>query len=310
MPPGFIAIPIKRYKGFPDTMIERREFLRALGLGGCCLPLQACVSTLSGTGREKFRFAVASDLHFGQKGTPYEQNVNLLVSSLNEEKDTQGLDAIFLNGDLVHDSTTAYEDLKTGFLAKLNTPYYAIKGNHDYVDGQKGSPGESWDKIWGYPSNHVLKRKGMAFILADTSAAGNGGAYLPANIDWLDQRLRSLEKYLIVFVFMHIAQRRQGVEGWPKYGVGHRKNQDTETGEAVMALLESFSNVKAIFHGHNHDEIGRYISGKKPYFFDSRNGGSWGNKMGYRIVEVLPDDSISTYQYNLQDGVIMNQHSI
>lgn len=291
-------------------MYSRREFLRAVGLAGCCLSSPGCASMVSGQNRQPFRFAVASDLHFGQKGTPYDTNMDLLISRLNEEKDTKGLDAVFLNGDIVHDSATAYEDLKRNYLQKLNTPYYAIKGNHDYVDGRKGSSGESWEKIWGYPSNHVVRSKKLAFILADTTAPRQSGQYLPADIDWLEKQLRSLKNYPMVFVFMHIAQRKKGVQGWPTFGVGHRNNQDTETGEAVMALLESHKNVRAIFHGHNHNEVGQYISGKKPYFFDSHIGGSFGNKKGYRVVEIDSDKSITTYQYNMQDSVIMNQHSL
>jgi 3',5'-cyclic AMP phosphodiesterase CpdA len=257
-----------------------------------------------------FRFAVASDLHFGQRGTPYDKNMDLLISRLNKEKDTKGLDAVFLNGDLVHDSATAYEDLKRNYLRKLNTPYYAIKGNHDYVDGRKGSPGESWEKIWGYPSNHVIRIKKMTFILADTTAPRQLNQYLPADIDWLAKQLSSLKTDPIVFVLMHIAQRKKGIQGWPSFGVGHREDQDTETGEAVMTLLESHRNVRAIFHGHNHNEAGRYISGKKPYFFNSHSGGSFGNRMGYRIVEVHSDKSMTTYQYNMEDSVIMNKHTL
>jgi 3',5'-cyclic AMP phosphodiesterase CpdA len=257
-----------------------------------------------------FRFAIASDLHFGQKGSPYDKNINLLISKLNEEKGAQGLDAVFFNGDLVHNSTTAYEDLKRNYLQKLNTPYYAIKGNHDYVDGQKESPGESWEKIWGYPSNHVVRIKKMTFILADTTAPRQGSEYLPADIDWLKKQLSSLKNDDVVFVLMHIAQCKKDIEGWPKAVVGHKNQPGAETGEAVMTLLESHKNVRAVFHGHNHNEVGRYISGKKPYFFDSHIGGSFGNKIGYRIVEVNSDKSITTYQYNMQDSVIMNQHSL
>ncbi|NIL96726.1 MAG: hypothetical protein GTO62_06195, partial [Planctomycetales bacterium] len=44
-----------------------------------------------------------------------------------------------------------------------------------------------------------------------------------------------------------------------------------------------------------------------PYFFSSHVGGSWGNKIGYRIVEVQADQSMITYQYDMQDSVRMNQ---
>ena len=76
-----------------------------------------------------------------------------------------------------------------------------------------------------------------------------------------------------------------------------------------MDLIESFKNVKATFHGHNHGEVGRYMSGGKPYFFDSHIG-SWGNKKGYRVVEIYSDGSVKTFQYNAEDDMIMNTHDL
>ena len=77
-----------------------------------------------------------------------------------------------------------------------------------------------------------------------------------------------------------------------------------------MTLIESYPNVRAIFHGHDHNSMGRLVSGGKPYFFDSHIGGSFGNRIGYRIVEMHADKSMTTYQYDMQDAVIVNQHSL
>ncbi|MHC4504869.1 MAG: metallophosphoesterase family protein, partial [Planctomycetota bacterium] len=226
----------------------------------------------------------------------------------NDEKSRKGLDAVFLNGDLVHDSAMTYEDLKSKHLEKLKTPYYAIKGNHDFVDGKVGSPGRSWKRIWGYESNHVVRIGKLAFVLADTSAPMDGGPYLAADVDWLGKQLDLLKDAEAVFVLMHIAQRKRGVKGWPKWGL--KNARQIETGEAVMALLESRKKVRAVFHGHNHNETGRYVSGGTPYFFDSHVGGSFGNRKGYRIVEIDARNGMSTYQYDAENARIMNRHSL
>ena len=71
-----------------------------------------------------FRFAVASDLHFGHSRLPH--YTDLLVSRLNEEKERL-LDAVVLNGDITHDSTTAYKALQTELLSKLETHLLFLK---------------------------------------------------------------------------------------------------------------------------------------------------------------------------------------
>ena len=76
-----------------------------------------------------------------------------------------------------------------------------------------------------------------------------------------------------------------------------------------MKLLESTPNVRAVFHGHNHNQTGVLTSGELRYFFDSHVGGSWGAKKGYRIVEVYEDHRITSYQLNAQDNNVTNRDS-
>ena len=109
-------------------------------------------------------------------------------------------------------------------------------------------------------------------------------------------------------MFIHIAQRKEGVDGWPKYGV--HQPEEVEKGMEVMKLLESAENVRAVFHGHNHDQSGHLISGERRYFFDSHIGGSWGAKQGYRVVEIYDDHRMITYQWNAEDGKIANQDEV
>ena len=78
-------------------------------------------------------------------------------------------------------------------------------------------------------------------------------------------------------------------------------------GEAVMKLLESTPNVRAVFHGHNHNQTGHLTSGELRYFFDSHVGGSWGATKGYRIVEVDDQHRMVTYQVNAEEGGELNR---
>lgn len=289
----------------------RRQFLKTTAAASltAAMPVHwADATDLAPGSKIKFRFAVASDLHYGQPATPFAEMTDEMVGWINGEKRTKGLDVLFLNGDLTHDSSSALLTLRDKHLSKLQMPYHAIKGNHDFVDAQAGSPTESWQAVWGYPSNRTIVLGDFVCIMADTTAPAKADVYLAADIDWLRKQLASHRDAAAIFVFIHIQQRAHRVDGWPPHGV-HDLNEKPK-GEAVMKLLESTPNVRAVFHGHNHLETGVYVSGERRYFFDSHVGGSWGAKRGYRIVEIHEDHRMVTYQVNAQDDAISHRHEL
>jgi 3',5'-cyclic-AMP phosphodiesterase len=296
----------------PPQNLARRDFLKIFGLAvgasafGPAICAQAAKSKK--TPKPIFRFAVASDIHYGQAKTPFEQTTANLVAWLNAEKGKNGLDLIVLNGDLVHDSAKDYAPLKSKHLGKLKTRYYATKGNHDFIAADAASSAQAWKEIWGHENNHAFRIGKLAFILADTSAPRHGGPYLAADLDWLKKQVAAHNDADAIFVFMHIAQRKRGVQGWPKWGL--KRTEQIAAGEKVMAFLESQKKVRAIFHGHDHNSTSRLISGGKPYFFDSHVGGSFGNRKGYRIVEIYADGKMSTHQIEGENGKVMNTHTL
>ena len=291
--------------------LSRRHFIKssAVAVSGAMLPARWVSAEEIPQGKvPKLRFAVASDLHHGQPKTPFDRMSGELVTWMNREKQDKGLAAVFLNGDLSHDSSAALLALRDEHLCKLEAPFYTIKGNHDFIDGKPGSPAESWEKIWGYPSNHVIKLGDFVFIMADTTAPAKSNVYLAADIDWLKGELEKHRDAPAIFVMIHIQQRAHKVDGWPQHGLHDKAEQPK--GEAVMALLESTPNVMAVFHGHNHLETSARVSGGRRYFFDSHVGGSWGAKRGYRIVEIHEDHRMVTYQVNGEDDAEMNRHEL
>ncbi len=104
-----------------------------------------------------YRFAIGGDLHYRGRGNSV-SHTKELIQWLNAGKRNRGLDLFFLNGDIVHDTTTLYEELRDKHLAKLEMPFYAIKGNHDFLRDD-----QSWEKIWGYPENHVVETEHATF---------------------------------------------------------------------------------------------------------------------------------------------------
>lgn len=290
---------------------SRRSFLTQAGLATAAglLPARWCrAEDLPAERKIKLRFAIASDLHYGQRNTPFDQYAANMVAWINKEKQDKGLDLFFINGDLTNDSSPRLVELRDKYLTKLEVPYHCIKGNHDFVDPKEGSPTESWKKIWGYDSNHTVVYKNFVFVMADTSAPHKSNVYLAADREWLKGEFDKHAKAPAIFALIHIQQRKPKVEGWPAHGVS--SDDQVEKAEAVMDLLETTPNVRGVFHGHNHSEAKMWVSGERRYFFDSHVGGSWGTTKGYRIVEVDDQHRMVTYQVNGEKGGELNRDEL
>jgi 3',5'-cyclic-AMP phosphodiesterase len=224
----------------------------------------------------KIRFAVASDGHFGQAGTDFERFHREMIEWLNDEARGKGLDFVVFNGDVIHDDPGVLPKLKEAY-DRLQVPYFVNRGNHD-----RASP-EYWKQTWGYPENHDFERGDYAFLLVSTS--NEKGDYLPADVNWLRERLSYHKAKRAVFPFLHIAQVKV--------------TQHSIAAPEVTGLFEQTPNLPAVFHGHDHDIDNVIHWNSRRYFFDGHMGGSWGtNYRGYRIVEVQQDGRIRTYQCN------------
>lgn len=285
----------------------RRSFLTQAGLvtaAGLIPTRWVKAKDLAKDRKIKLRFAVASDLHYGQNRTDFDGMTGDMVKWINQEKKDKGLDLLFLNGDLVQDDPKRLIELRDKHLKNLEVPYYCTKGNHDYVDEKPGSPSESWKSVWGYDSNHTVVHKDFVFVLADTSVPAKSNIYLAADKEWMAGEFQKHEKSPAIFAMIHIHQRN-GKKGWPAHGV--KDEEEVKKADGVMDLLETTPNVRGVFHGHNHNETKMWVSGERRYFFDSHVGGSWGAAKGYRIVEVDEDHNMVTYQVDGAKGEELNR---
>jgi hypothetical protein len=79
----------------------------------------------------------------------------------------------------------------------------------------------------------------------------------------------------------------------------------------LIRLFQKHPNVKAVFHGHDHDQDNVKEHKGISYFFDSHIGGSWGTEYrGYRVVEVLKEGSVLSYQMNPAAGKVVNRKEV
>jgi 3',5'-cyclic AMP phosphodiesterase CpdA len=248
-------------------MSSRRNFLGTALTGIAGLSLLPAINTFASetnsykkqnAGKLKLRFAIASDLHYGQPGTDFALNTGNLIKWLNEDHAKNHLDMVIINGDLVHNQPELLQEIKKDYLDKLPVPYYTIPGNHDFADAQ------IWKNAFGYEDKYFVENGDIGFVFANT--ANTKGGYVCPDNAFIKSALDKFTDKKIVFVILHIPPLQ-----WIKSEVTIFLNcPDT------VNLLHAYSNVKAVFHGHDHNLDGVRYTGNLPHFFDSHIGGDWG----------------------------------
>ncbi|HVY73387.1 MAG TPA: metallophosphoesterase [Puia sp.] len=236
-----------------------------------------------------YRFALVSDIHYGQPGTGFETHTPDMIGWLNDDHAKNHIDLTIVNGDLVHNRPELLAELKQRYLDKFQMPWIAIPGNHDYADAK------IWKNAFGYEDRFVHEAGDIAFVLANT--ADTNGDYICPDYQFLKTALDRFSGKRTVFVVLHIPP----VKWLPQEGF-------LDCPE-VVKLLHAQTNVKAVFHGHDHLLDGVRYTDKLPHFFDSHIGGDWGTDYrGYRIVEVAEDHTIYTYQVNASQNPVLNSN--
>jgi 3',5'-cyclic-AMP phosphodiesterase len=275
--------------------LSRRKFLK-LGVNGAFIitagnalqPLSKYFLANTEADDIACRFVMASDGHYGQPNTPYEMLHDQMIKWLNAEKNNKGVDFTVINGDLFHNDVSFLETVKSKW-DKLTMPYYVSHGNHDQTDEA------NWKRVWNLPWHFSFEHNDTGIIILNT--ADDKGKYICPDADWTKSELEKFASKKYLFVFMHITPF-----SWTNAG-----NPCPE----IVELFDQQKNLKAAFHGHDHDEDNVKENNGKYYFFDSHVAGSWGTAYhGYRIVEVLKNGQVLTYQMNPTTMQQVNQNDI
>lgn len=231
-------------------------------------------AALSGIPRaNRFRFAVTSDGHYGEPKIPYEAYYSQITAAINQFHQKTPLQFTVANGDLFHDNPV-FLPAAVSALKKLDTPLYVTKGNHDKVSDT------AWQKAWGMPVNDAVEMGDQVLLFGTTS--NENGDYLPPNAAWFEQQLRQYTSAKNIFLFFHITPIR-----WTQHATDAKDFQQ---------LIQRHKNIRAAFNGHDHDQDGVKMFANIPFLFDGHFGGSWGTGYrGFRVVEILEDNSLLTY---------------
>lgn len=259
----------------------RRDFLKQ-GSAALLLLSSGKIITLTGTYDEWrrtktiLRFVVASDGHYGQKNTEYENYFSSLTENINRLHAENPFAFCVINGDIIHDDPIWFPDAKKA-LDKLAVKYYVSQGNHDHCTA------DEWKQIWEMPVNLDFTIKNNAVLIGTTS--NKEGTYLCPDLEWFAEKLEEHKKQKNIFIFIHINPGKQ-----TKFAVDC---------PAFFELLSKYKNVKAVFNGHDHDEDNIKMKNGIPFIFDAHFGGNWGTAYrGFRIVELKKDNSLLTYVLN------------
>jgi hypothetical protein len=251
--------------------------------------------SVKAAGKFKLRFALVSDGHYAQPDTDSDTFYHNMIGWMNKEHQDNHLDFVIVNGDLVHNRPDLLPKVKETYLDKLAVPYHTIPGNHDWADGK------IWKSVFGYDDKYTVEHGDIGFVFANT--ANTKGEYVSADNAFLKASFEQFKNKAIVFTILHIA---------PHQWMPEDKTTFLECPE-TLELLHAYPNIKAAFHGHDHNLDGiRYTGEKKfPHLFDSHFGGNWGTEYkGYRIVEVGEDNQISTYQVNASQNPKLNANKL
>lgn len=268
--------------------MQRRPFLQKISLIGSSMLAMPLISRakMDFPRATRLKFITASDGHFGQPNTDFETSHRQLMEAINQE---ENVDFVVFNGDLIHDDPKWMPEVKKVY-DTLKAPYYTTKGNHDRISET------TWEKIWGRSADFAFTQKEKyGFVLLNCS--NEAGDYLCANLAFAKSKLEEYKELSHVFLFVHISQN-----DWTRHGVAC---------DDLLDLIASHPNVKATFHGHDHDVDGIMINRKKPYLWSGHFGGSWGNPFpSYRVCEIGEDGKTITSLKTVRDGMTLNGHTL
>lgn len=268
--------------------MERRKFIKNVSALAIILANGNILSAADNLNLDEWnkqkvilRFVVTSDGHYGQKDTAFEKYFETLVNRINIEHSKDSFAFCMVNGDIIHDDKILYPAAKKA-LDKLVLKYYVSQGNHDHA-----TAGE-WESIWQIPVNHDFTIKENTFLIATTS--NETGAYLCPDIKWIEAKLEQHKQQKNIFIFLHINPGKQ--------------TKNAVDCPALFTVFAKYKNIRAVFNGHDHDEDSIKIKEEIPFIFDAHFGGNWGTAYrGFRVVEILKDNSIITYIMNPLDKI-------
>ena len=238
--------------------IDRRDFLKLLGMGGAVLVLgkhgSADATDMTG-GKDDFLFVQLSDMHWGFNDPKINPDatgtLKKAIAAVNSMK-TQP-DFVVFTGDITHTTDdpkerrkrmTEARDIISGLKVK-NVRFMA--GEHDAgLDN-----GEAFQEYFG-KTHYTFDYKGVHFIVIDNVSDPTSSITDP-QLQWLSDELKKLDKESRIVVLTH----RPLFDLYPNW------DWWTRDGAKAIDLLLPYRNV-TVLYGHIHQEH-HHMTGHIPH---------------------------------------------
>ena len=239
-------------------IIDRRDFLKLLGMGGAVLVLgqhrSANAAEVAG-GKDDFVFVQLSDTHWGfndPKVNPdFAGTLKKAIAAVNSMK-TQP-DFIVFTGDITHTTDDPKERRKRmsearDIISSLNNKNVKfMAGEHDAgLDN-----GEAFQEYFG-KTHYTFEHKGVHFIVIDNVSDPTSSITDP-QLQWLSDELKKLDKGSRIVVLTH----RPLFDLYPNW------DWWTRDGAKAVDLLMPYQNV-TVLYGHIHQEH-HHMTGHIPH---------------------------------------------
>ncbi len=275
--------------------MNRRVFLKKATGGvllASSLPLLSCVSS------ESLRFGLLTDIHYSGRntnGTRYYQESIEKVKRAIEVFNQSSLDFIIELGDFKDQDAIPQKENTLKYLKAIeelyqtfNGPVYHVLGNHDMDSISKedflfhtSNYGKADKKAY-----YSFMANGIKCIILDANNNEDGSPYDSGNYDWtkayipkmqIDWLRQELSDNKPTIVFTH-----QLLDDFSDI----YKDVCVNNAAEVVSVLESNSNVLAVFQGHHHD--GHYSFRKGIHYWTTKGliEGALPDNNSFAIIEV------------------------
>lgn len=201
-------------------------------------------------------------------------------------------DLILATGDLVQDHNREAYHHFAQMVKPLKKPLFWIEGNHD-IQPQMGQALSIYEQI--QPYKHILAGKFWQIILLDSHLENMpAGELSKAQLDFLQKTLNAYpERYTLIVLHHNILPTHSA---W-------LDQHSLRNSEALAEVLFPFKQVKALLHGHIHQEVDAIWKGYRLFatpstciqFKPNCNMFTLDNQpQGWRELTLLPNGQIET----------------
>lgn len=253
------------------------------------------------------RFITVSDTHFGINDNniapttemgKYQNRMQLVIDNIIDEEQSNGLDFLIGNGDIVHSSSSDYsnseemlEVVLSDYFSQINIPYYLTPGNHDLIDNS------TWYNLVGRNRSTAFEYGDFGFILLDSSDT-DGARQKCLDESFLNDKLNEYSDKKGVFFVSHV----------PRYDGNFHAEEYAKSPDCdpIMQALINAKNVILMQSGHFHRLDSKDVQTDVPLYFGGHVSNYGVKYYGYRTFDVY-EEKVVTKQWDLINQRIVNQ---